>query len=206
MKKGFYVSKAAAAACLLTAIAAAAVIIALSAVYSQEMSKSQAARATISGPTVPATSGPPSTPSTPSTPREPWQRYRLPDALRPVSYNVTLWPRLQPNHDQMYVFTGNSTVVFRCVKETDLILIHSNKLNLTMWEEHHAVLRGLDGAPTPSLSRSWLEVPTQYLVVQLSGPLVAGSRYQLHTQFVGELADDLAGFYRSEYTMDEERK
>lgn len=203
MKKGFYVSKAAAAACLLTAIAAAAVIIALSAVYSQEMSKSQAARATISGPTVPATSGPP---STPSTPREPWQRYRLPDALRPVSYNVTLWPRLQPNHNQMYVFTGNSTVVFRCVKETDLILIHSNKLNLTMWEEHHAVLRGLDGAPTPSLSRSWLEVPTQYLVVQLSGPLVAGSRYQLHTQFVGELADDLAGFYRSEYTMDEERK
>lgn len=198
MKKGFYISQAAAAACLITAIAAAAVIIALSVVYSQEKSKS-----TTTGPSVSATPGPP---STPSTPKEPWQRYRLPDTLRPVSYNVTLWPRLQPNRDEVYVFTGNSTVVFRCVKETDLILIHSNKLNLTMLEEHHAVLRGLDGAPTPSLSRTWLEVPTQYLVVQLSGPLVAGCSYQLYTQFVGELADDLAGFYRSEYTIDGERR
>uniref|UniRef100_H3D2Y9 Aminopeptidase n=1 Tax=Tetraodon nigroviridis TaxID=99883 RepID=H3D2Y9_TETNG len=170
MKKGFYLSQAAAAACLLTAIAAAAVIIALSVVYSQEKSKSQAAcSTTTTEPGVPTTPGPP---STPSTPKEPWQRYRLPDTLRPVSYNVTLWPQLQPNGDQ----------------------------------GHHTVLRGLDGAPTPSLRRTWLEVPTQYLVVQLSGPLVAGSSYQLYTQFVGELADDLAGFYRSEYTMDGERR
>lgn len=203
MKKGFYVSKAAAAACLLTAIAAAAAIIALSVVYSQEKSKSQAAHSTSTGPSGPTPSGPP---STPSMPLEPWQHYRLPDALWPVSYNVTLWPRLQPNPDQVYVFTGNSTVVFRCLKETDLILIHSNKLNLTMLEGHLAVLGGLDGAPTPSLSRTWLEVPTQYLVVQLSGPLAAGSSYQLYTQFAGELADDLAGFYRSEYTMDGERR
>lgn len=204
MKKGFYLSQAAAAACLLTAIAAAAVIIALSVVYSQEKSKSQAAcSTTTTEPGVPTTPGPP---STPSTPKEPWQRYRLPDTLRPVSYNVTLWPQLQPNGDQVYVFSGNSTVVFRCVKETDLILIHSHKLTLTMWKGHHTVLRGLDGAPTPSLRRTWLEVPTQYLVVQLSGPLVAGSSYQLYTQFVGELADDLAGFYRSEYTMDGERR
>lgn len=203
MKKGFYISKAAAVACLVIATAAAAVIIALSAVYSQEKSKSQAARYTTSGPGGPATSEPP---SMPSTPKEPWHRYRLPDALRPVSYNVSLWPRLQPNRDEVYVFTGNSSVVFRCVKETDLILIHSNKLNLTMLEGHHAVLRGLDGAPTPSLRRTWLELPTQYLVVQLSGLLAAGGRYQLYTQFVGELADDLAGFYRSEYTIGGERK
>lgn len=202
MKKGFYVSKAAAAACLLTAVAAAAAIVALSVVYSQEKSKSLAARSTSAAPSAPATSEPPTTPST----REPWQRYRLPDALRPVSYNVSLWPRLKPDPDGLFVFSGNSSVVFRCVKETDLILIHSHKLNLSLLEGHHAVLRGLDGAPAPSLSRTWLEVPTQYLVVQLSGPLAAGGRYQLYTQFVGELADDLAGFYRSEYTVDGEKK
>lgn len=204
MKKGVYVSKAAVAACLLITATAVAVIIALSVVYSQERSKSSPTRAR--GPT---TSGPLSSPSKPSSPsmqEQPWQRYRLPDVLRPISYNVSLWPRLQPNREQMYVFTGNSTVVFRCVKETDLILLHSSKLNLSVLEGHHAVLRGLDEAPTPSLSRTWLEVPTQYLVVQLSGPLVAGSSYQLYTQFAGELSDDLAGFYRSEYAINGERR
>lgn len=203
MKKGFYVSKAAAAACLLTAISAAAAIIALSVVFCQERSKSQAARSPSTGASGPAPSG---APPTPSTLPEPWQRYRLPAALWPVSYNVSLWPRLRPNGEQVFVFTGNASVVFRCLEETDLILIHSNKLNLSQVEGHLAVLRGLDGAPTPSLSRTWLEVPTQYLVVQLSGPLAAGSSYQLSTQFAGELTDDLAGFYRSEYTVDGERR
>lgn len=201
MKKGVYVSKTAVAACLLVAAATVAVIIALSVAYSRERSRSPPTQAE-----APTTSEPLSSPSPPSVPEHPWQFYRLPDALRPVSYNVSLWPRLQPNREQMYVFTGNSTVVFRCVKETDLILIHSSKLNLSLLEGHHAVLRGLDGAPTPGLSRTWLEVSTEYLVVQLSGPLVAGSSYQLHTQFAGELSDNLAGFYRSEYTIDGEKR
>lgn len=201
MKKGIYVSKTAVAACLLVAAATVAVIIALSVAYSRERSRSTPTQAG-----APTTSEPLSSPSPPSVPEHPWQFYRLPDALRPVSYDVSLWPRLQPNREQMYVFTGNSTVVFKCVKETDLILIHSSKLNLSLLEGHHAVLRGLDGAPTPSLSRTWLEVPTEYLVVQLSGPLVAGSSYQLHTRFAGELSDSLAGFYRSEYTIDGEKR
>uniref|UniRef100_A0A674MUZ8 Aminopeptidase n=1 Tax=Takifugu rubripes TaxID=31033 RepID=A0A674MUZ8_TAKRU len=202
MKKGFYISKVEAAACLVAATAAVAIIITLSAVYSQEKSKNQAAHFTTTGPSVTATSEPT---TIPSMLKEPWQRFRLPDSLSPISYNVTLWPRLKPNDDNMYIFTGNSTVVFKCVKETDLILIHSNRLNFTIFEGHHAVLRGLDGDPTPSLSKTWLEVPTQYLVVQLNGPLSVGHRYELYTMFVGELADDLAGFYRSEYTIDGEQ-
>lgn len=203
MKKGVYVSKAVVTICLVAAIAAAATIVALSVVYSQERSKTQVGRSTAAGPTAAPSSEPP---TTPSTPKEPWQSYRLPQSLVPLSYNVTLWPRLTPDDDNMYIFTGNSTVVFRCMEETNLILIHSKKLNLSLFEGHHAVLRGLDGAPTPSLSRTWLEVPTQYLVVQLSGPLWAGASYQLYTSFVGELADDLTGLYRSEYTLDGERK
>lgn len=202
MKKGFFIRKVEAAAWLVAAIAAVAVIIALSVVYSHEKSKNRAALVTTTGPSVASTSEP----FTTSTPKEPWQLYRLPDSLSPVSYNVTLWPRLTPNDDNIYIFTGNSTVVFECVKETDLILIHSNTLNLTIFEGHHAVLRGLDGAPAPSLSRTWLEVPTQYLVVQLNSLLSVGRRYELYTRFVGELADDLAGFYVSKYNVDGQQK
>uniref|UniRef100_A0A672Y9J9 Aminopeptidase n=1 Tax=Sphaeramia orbicularis TaxID=375764 RepID=A0A672Y9J9_9TELE len=197
MGKGFYISKPVAIACVVIAIAAVSTIIALSVVYAQEKSKSEVI------PT-PDPSNPPST--TPSVPKEPWQHYRLPDSLLPVSYNVTLQPWLVPDADGLYIFKGQSTVVFRCVKETDLILIHSNKLNFTFFGKYHAELRGLNGAAAPPMTNSWLEVPTQYLVIQLSSMLKAESMYELYTEFVGELADDLGGFYRSEYTEDGVKK
>ncbi|XP_078103122.1 aminopeptidase Ey-like [Sander vitreus] len=196
MGKGLFISKAVAVTCVVAAISAVATIIGLSVVYAKEKTKNEVTPPNTASPTSPTS------PTTPSTPKEPWQRYRLPDSLVPVSYNVTLWPRLEPNADGMYLFKGRSIVVFKCVKETDLIIIHSNKLNLTSFEGHQAVLGDLDGATVPSLKKSWLEIPTQYLVVQLNSPLKAGSTYTLFTEFVGELADDLGGFYRSEYKDD----
>lgn len=196
MGKGFYISKGVAVVCALVAVAAVATIIALSVVYSQEKAKNEATA------TNPTTSAPT---TTPSTPKEPWQRYRLPDSLAPVSYNVTLWPQLTSDKG-MYLFFGNSTVVFKCVKETDLIIIHSNKLNLTVVGGHLATLKGLQGATAPALKKTWLEVPTQYLVIQLEGKLAVDSTYELRTEFVGELADDLGGLYRSEYKEDGDTK
>lgn len=88
---------------------------------------------------------------------------------------------------------------FRCVEETDLILIHSNKLNYTQQNGHLAQLTALGGAEAPSIKESWLQPVTQYMVLELDTKLVKGSRYRLDTKFRGELADDLGGFYRSEY-------
>lgn len=199
---GFYVSKVVVAVCSLVALAAVATIIALSVVYVEEKAKNEAAPNPT--PDANATTAPPAT--TPPSPKEPWQKYRLPESLAPVSYQVTLWPHLEPNQHGLYVFQGNSTVIFTCLNATDLILIHSNKLNLTKFGDFHATLTGVDGAAAPDLSNTWLEVPTQYLVIQLKSALAAGSSYQLYTQFVGELADDLGGFYRSEYEEDGKKK
>ncbi|XP_039995564.1 aminopeptidase Ey-like [Xiphias gladius] len=207
MGKGFYISKAVAVTFVVLAAGAVATIIALTVVYSQEKSKKEVTSPSTASPiTTTSTTLTPPTSTTPSPPKEPWQRYRLPDSLAPVSYNVTLRPWLEPNTDGLYIFTGNSTVVFRCVRETDLILIHSNKLNLTTFEGYLAKLKGLNGGTAPSLKKTWLEVPTQYLVVQLKSPLQAGSMYELFTEFVGELSDDLGGFYRSEYIEDGVKK
>ncbi|KAL2077059.1 hypothetical protein ACEWY4_026563 [Coilia grayii] len=131
--------------------------------------------------------------------KEPWDRYRLPDTLSPVSYNVTLWPRLEKDEGGRYIFTGDSAVVFKCVKETDLILIHSSKLQVTKFNGHHATLMGLDGATAPAIKTTWLQETTQYLVIQLDGKLVTGKSYQLYTKFQGELEADMTGFYRSHY-------
>ncbi|XP_062245063.1 aminopeptidase N-like [Platichthys flesus] len=138
----------------------------------------------------------------------PWDRLRLSSALVPERYIISLWPRLSrdPNSG-LFIFTGKSTVEFECVKETQLILIHSNKLNYTVLNNTHTVrVTATGGGPAPGVQLTWLQLDTQYLVIQLDSELTPGQRYQLYTEFTGELADDLAGFYRSEYEEDGTRK
>ncbi|XP_054476641.1 aminopeptidase N-like isoform X2 [Anoplopoma fimbria] len=191
MGKGFYISKAAGIVAIILCAVALATIIALSVVYSKEKEKNN----NQDGGT---TSEPPVTPS-PSN--EPWDKYRLPKSLMPDHYNVTLWPRLTADTTGLYIFTGESSVEFECTEETDLILIHSNKLNYTKLENDQlARLTSVSsGVKAPSIKYSWLQDVTQYLVLQLDGKLIKDNRYHLDTTFTGELADDLGGFYRSEY-------
>nr|XP_055031932.1 aminopeptidase N [Misgurnus anguillicaudatus] len=197
MAKGYYLSKNLATAAMILAAIALLTIIALSIAYNREKSRNAAK---FMNDTTPAL------PPTPKTSNEPWDKYRLPDTLSPQSYNVTLWPRLVTDTSGMYIFTGNSKVIFICLKQTDLILIHSDKLNLTLIEGHHAKLTGLGGVTAPAIKTTWFQKQTHYLVIQLDGNLKPGKSYQLYTDFRGELADDLEGFYRSAYMEDGTKK
>uniref|UniRef100_A0A8C7TEK9 Aminopeptidase n=1 Tax=Oncorhynchus mykiss TaxID=8022 RepID=A0A8C7TEK9_ONCMY len=218
MGGGFYISKFVGVVGIVFGAGAVATVIALAVVYSQEVAKNEAVNPTNGGSTIkpPVTTPGGSTvkpqittPVIPTTApsNEPWDKYRLPDTLKPDHYNLTLWPRLTVNAQGLYIFTGKSYVVFQCVKETDLILIHSNKLNYTKWEDDHlAKLSALGSTPAPTIKKSWLQPTTQFLVLELNGKLAVGESYQLDTVFVGELADDLGGFYRSVYTEEGEEK
>lgn len=93
---------------------------------------------------------------------------------------------------------------FECVEETDLILIHSHKLNYnTLSNGHWVILTPVSEAGSvPAVKATWLQNVTQYLVVELDGKLKKDHIYKLVSEFTGELADDLGGFYRSEYDED----
>lgn len=194
MAAGFFISKTVGIVAIVLGLGAVATIIALSVVYAQEKNKgtSDVDSSTTASPGI-------STTTTPA-PNNPWNRWRLPTTLKPEFYEVSLQPFLKPDANNMYIFKGNSSVVFTCEEATNLILIHSNKLNYTMQGSFHATLQAEGGGTAPAISNTWLETPTQYLVVQLETPLQQGQQYRLSSSFTGELADDLAGFYRSEYT------
>uniref|UniRef100_A0A671SFZ8 Aminopeptidase n=1 Tax=Sinocyclocheilus anshuiensis TaxID=1608454 RepID=A0A671SFZ8_9TELE len=202
MGKGFYISKPLGFVLFGLGAGAVLTIFALSVVYAQEKRKNEVnAR---DGTRIVTTAAPHRT-SAPSN--EAWDKYRLPDALLPEYYNVTLWPRLVPDEQGMYIFTGKSGVVFTCVKETNLILIHSNELNFTLTSEmHHAKLTGLGGTSAPAILKTWFQTQTQFMVIQLKGKLQVGKSYWLYTEFRGELSDNLGGFYRSEYTENDVKK
>ncbi|KAM9460800.1 aminopeptidase N-like [Clarias gariepinus] len=199
MGKGYYISKQLAVIAGLLNAVAIITIIALSIVYSKEKAKNELK---LNNGTAPPGPPPPTLPPS----NEPWDKYRLPDSLSPQYYNVTLWPQLTMDNQGMYVFTGDSVVAFTCNRETDLILIHCRKLNLTLFEGRHARLTGMNNTKAPAIRKSWFQEETQYLVIQLEGTLKPGMSYWLHTKFKGELADDLEGFYRSEYEEDGVKK
>ncbi|XP_068881923.1 aminopeptidase N [Aphelocoma coerulescens] len=192
MAAGFFISKTVGIVAIVLGLGAVATIIALSVVYAQEKNKGTSDVGTNSTPGPNITTTP--------TPNNAWNRWRLPTTLKPDTYEVSLQPFLKADANNTYIFKGNSSVVFICMEATNLILIHSNKLNYTMHGSFHATLQAEGGGSVPAISRTWLETPTQYLVVQLETPLQQGQRYRLSCNFTGELADDLAGFYRSEYT------
>uniref|UniRef100_A0A3P8VR49 Aminopeptidase n=1 Tax=Cynoglossus semilaevis TaxID=244447 RepID=A0A3P8VR49_CYNSE len=201
MGKVYYISKNVGLGLLVLGVTALATIIALSAVYHKEKAKNLGSPAGGSSNDT-STSTSTAVPSTTtSASKELWDHFRLPGSIVPVTYNVTLWPRLTPDADGLYIFTGHSVVVFHCVKETDLVIIHSNKLNLT-----GPGAAGLGHVTAPAIQKHWFVENTEYLVLQLSRGLAVGATYALHTEFQGELADDLQGFYRSEYEEDGVKK
>ncbi|XP_077329964.1 aminopeptidase N-like [Lithobates pipiens] len=209
MGKGFYISKLVAFVTIFFAIAAVATIIALAVVYSNELSNNKVENG---GPTSAGPQGTSSTTSTgagagtsttttlkPTTPasNEPWDKYRLPTSLIPDHYDVDLRPVLEKNAQELFVFHGKSVAHFRCVESTNLVIIHSNKLNYSS----NPVLKD-DAGNDITITKHEIVVRTNYLVLHLAANLQIGKTYQLHTEFIGELADDLAGFYRSEYVED----
>ena len=199
MAKGFYISKALGILGILLGMAAIATIIALSVVYAQEKNKNAAV-----DPTSPATTT--ITAATTLDQSKPWNRYRLPTTLLPDSYKVTLRPYLTPDENGLYIFKGTSIVRFICKDPTDVIIIHSKKLNYTTTQGHMVALRGVGAFSVPNIDRTELVEPTEYLVVHLKGLLEAGRMYEMESKFQGELADDLAGFYRSEYMEGNDKK
>ncbi|XP_049579447.1 aminopeptidase N-like [Syngnathus scovelli] len=197
MGKGFFISKGVGVVCIILGAGAVATIIALSVVYSQEKAKNGSQVSPTAGAT---TTKPLATTTAPSN--NAWDKYRLPKSLVPEHYQVTLWPRLTPDPKTgLYIFTGESSVEFVCAEETSLILIHSNKLNYSKYDNNQlAMLKAVEsGIKAPSIESSWVKTETQYLVITLDNKLMKDQRYILHTNFTGELADDLGGFYRSEY-------
>uniref|UniRef100_H2Y8Z9 Aminopeptidase n=1 Tax=Ciona savignyi TaxID=51511 RepID=H2Y8Z9_CIOSA len=145
-----------------------------------------------------------STVSTTTISPGPWSDVRLPTYLVPYHYVVDLQPNLEPDSTGKYWFNGTSEVQFQVANSTRFIYIHSNKLEyddvyLADEKSIRTKFTFFQGAAI-SIAQWWLYDMNQFLIVELDAELVQGQNYSLHTQFKGELADDLTGLYRSTYT------
>ncbi|XP_026782961.3 alanyl (membrane) aminopeptidase-like b [Pangasianodon hypophthalmus] len=187
MAKGVYISKALAIATVVLTLSALGGIIVMVTMYQMEIARKPPRPRPSPVPTTPIPTGLPPT-------------LRLPDNLIPESYKVNLQPYLYtklPNAtEQVYKFEGNSTVRFKCVKDTRTIILHALNLLIDQVIVTHARTR-----ENIAVERYTLHNDSHFFEILLKKPLVGnGDYYELFTKFEGKLLDDLTGLYTSQYT------
>nr|XP_054753932.1 aminopeptidase N-like [Lytechinus pictus] len=121
-----------------------------------------------------------------------WENFRLPTNLKPSHYELSLRTDIHRG-----IFAGNITVHFTCLKETDIILLHTKELNYSV-ESFRFLKEGgneevtLNGPPT-------FYEKNDYLVLRTVSPLDQGTRYSLSMQYVTVFNANLLGLYQGKY-------
>ncbi|TSS72689.1 Aminopeptidase N [Bagarius yarrelli] len=187
MAKGVYISKSLAIATVVLTLSALGGIIVMVTLYQMQIAKMPPQPLPSLLPTTPIPTGLPPT-------------LRLPDNLIPKSYEVNLRPHLYttlPNAtEQVYLFEGNSTVRFKCVKDTWTIILHAVDLSIDKVVVTHS-----NTSENIGVERYTLHQDSHFFEILLKKQLVGnGDYYDLFTIFKGELYDDLTGLYMSHYT------
>lgn len=145
-------------------------------------------------------SRPPVTSSTPSGVGPPWAGIRLPRAVVPRHYDLTLRVDLEA-----FVFTGAVNISLRAHQATRYVVLHRADLNVT--EDAVRMRRVAETSGGRGGSRRDLAIQrqfevrqNQFHVVELEEKLVKGVSYVLELgHFQGAIRTDLRGLYRSSY-------
>ncbi|KAL2094091.1 hypothetical protein ACEWY4_011403 [Coilia grayii] len=196
MAAGIIVSKTLAAATVVMTLSAVGGIISMAIVYQMAIDVNPPTRPPVTTTPEPIPTGPP-------------PNLRLPRNVVPEKYTIILRPHLYTTvtnvTNQTFLFSGNSTVIFRCLNKTKSIFLHSKtELNV-----RDPVLTRLDKEESLKVKLKVNDSTvseTDFLEVQLTdedAALEPNGTYSLFTNFSGELLNDLAGFYSSAYELKE---
>jgi len=115
--------------------------------------------------------------------------HRLPNTVRPEKYTIELRPDLT-----RFTFQGEESVAIRVLRPVKTIELNASQLEVTQ-----AALR-LSGGRTVPATKMEHRKDAQRLRLTFEASIPKGSA-TLHLVFHGVLNDELAGFYRSKYTM-----
>lgn len=123
---------------------------------------------------------------------------RLPRAIIPISYNISLIPFLIEGN---FTFHGTVNIHIKVVEDCYNITIHAADLQVT---KDDIIVRLLD--PNNPSSSKILEIKShtyieskQFLIMKFNHVLKKGYECEIFIKYVGYLMDYLQGFYRSSY-------
>lgn len=117
--------------------------------------------------------------------------FRLPKAIKPISYNLFLFPDLQAKN-----FNGNVKIDIAVSDKSPFIALHSKFLNVTAAKLMKKLQNGLEGI---NIKSTFEYEKFEYFVIEPEVALDVGN-YTIDLDFNGSLQDKIVGFYSSTYS------
>lgn len=123
-------------------------------------------------------------------------KYRLPSALYPKLYNVTLKPYMEEG-----IFEGNVQIYMRVENDAMSIILNSHNLNISNIKvfRNYVAGKNLNAEPIQSLNYINEQLFPQQLRIYLNFEVKTAENIMAEIDFNGTLNDDMQGFYRSSY-------
>ncbi|XP_060762990.1 leucyl-cystinyl aminopeptidase [Neoarius graeffei] len=113
----------------------------------------------------------------------PWTDLRLPTSVRPVDYQISLYPNLST-----MTFRGSVAITVVVLQETKKVVLHSSDLQIQSATFQGKAVKILEYAP-------W-----QQIAIKVSEELKKGQKYVLNISYSANLSSSYDGFYNSSYT------
>uniref|UniRef100_A0A182PTS9 Aminopeptidase N n=1 Tax=Anopheles epiroticus TaxID=199890 RepID=A0A182PTS9_9DIPT len=129
-------------------------------------------------------------------PRAQLEDYRLNDDVWPSHYDIEIKPYLEAEGNKaQFTFDGSAKITVTTQKQNVMqIKLHMARMDISAW----SVTRKSDNTVIPTQQQMYDE-ETHILTLPLSSALQANVEYVLSFTYVGNMDDDMHGFYRSYY-------
>lgn len=118
----------------------------------------------------------------------PYQNIRLPNHVRPMSYDVYIHPNLTT-----FKFTGKVKIVLRCYQRTKTVILHVRELRVGDIKLTDSKQKGL------RIAHRMQHKENQQFLIAMDQELRENETYALYLEFNGALSNNMEGFYRSSY-------
>ncbi|XP_069748295.1 leucyl-cystinyl aminopeptidase isoform X2 [Narcine bancroftii] len=118
----------------------------------------------------------------------PWPKMRLPNAVVPVHYSLTLHPNLTTVN-----FTGSVQINLLIMENTNNITLHASGLKIT----RATITPEANGHPKNVQVLEY--TPHQQIAMKVNPIMSKGERYTLNLKYSANLSDGLSGFYKGIY-------
>jgi aminopeptidase N len=124
--------------------------------------------------------------------------YRLPGDLVPLRYEINLRVQFDNEFEDSFPYDGEITMFFVCIKDTSDLIFHINKILI---DNSTLSIKSLtDNSFSQINDFKWKnDYERQFFVANLAQTFKANNNYTVSMKFIGYLASDNAGFYRSSY-------
>jgi hypothetical protein len=119
--------------------------------------------------------------------------YRLPENVRPLTYDVYLKPEFQN-----FTYQGSVKIRVKVLEGTREIILHANRQVITNIQ--------VSGPQTNLITTPNLDVEKHFLIINNTSNFSADTEYIIDITFTANLAEDMFGFYRSSYFYEGETR